>query len=87
MMHSGYSGFGYNGNWLCGPGAFFPRPIGLIVTFLFWALLIYLAVKFLKVVFADRSGENVSRLDRLKERYAQGEISEDEYNRMKVEIR
>jgi len=87
MMHSGYSGFGYNGNWFCGPGAFFPGPLGWIVTLLFWALLIYLAIKFFKTVFSDKSGENVSRLDRLKERYAQGEISEDEYNRMKAEIR
>ncbi len=87
MMHSGYSGFGYNGNWLCGPGAFFPGPLGWIVTLLFWALLIYLAVKIFRAVFSDKSGKNVSRLERLKERYAQGEISEDEYNRMKVEIR
>ncbi len=87
MMHSGYSGFGYNGNWFCGPGAFFPGPIGWIVTIFFWALLIYLAVKFFKGVFFNNSDEGASRLDRLKERYAQGEINEDEYQRMKTEIR
>ncbi len=88
MMHSGFgSGFGYNGNWICGPGAFFPGPIGWVVTLLFWALLIYLAVKLFKAIFSDSSKEPASRLDSLKERYARGEIGEDEYNRMKTELR
>jgi len=88
MMHSGFgSGMGYNGSWLCGPGAFFPGPIGWVVTLLFWALLIYLGVKLFRVFFSSSSKDSVSRLDTLKERYARGEIGEDEYNRMKAELR
>ncbi len=83
MMHSG---FGYNGNWICGPGAFFSGPLGWIVTLLFWALLIYLVVKLFKAIFPSSSREATARLDSLKERYALNEISEDEYNRMKTEL-
>lgn len=83
MMHSG---FGYNGNWICGPGAFFSGPLGWVVTLLFWALLIYLVVKLVKAIFSSSSREATARLDRLKERYARNEISEDEYNRMKTEL-
>ncbi|MBW1635096.1 MAG: SHOCT domain-containing protein [Deltaproteobacteria bacterium] len=78
---------GFNGNWLCGPGAFFPGPIGWIVTLLFWALLIYLGVKLFKAIFSGSSKGPAARIDSLKERYARGEISEDEYNRMKAELR
>ncbi len=84
MMHNG---FGYNGNWFCGPGAFFPGPIGWVVTLLFWALLIYLAVKLFKAIFSGTPKGSASPLDSLKERYARGEIGEDEYNRMKTELR
>jgi len=45
MMHNGFgSGFGH-GDRLCGPGAFFPGPIGWLLTLLFWGLIIYLAVR------------------------------------------
>ncbi len=84
MMHSG---FGYNSNWFCGPGSFFPGPTGWIVMLLFWALLIYLGVRLFKAVSTKNSEGSVSRLDSLKERYARGEIDEDEYNRMKRELR
>lgn len=81
-----HSGFGYNGNWICGPGAFFPGPLGWVVTLLFWALIIYLVVKLFKNIFPGSSREATARLDRLKDRYARNEISEDEYNRMKTEL-
>jgi len=80
------SGFGYNGNWLCGPGVFFPGPMGWFVTLLFWATLIYLAVKLLKLVFNSNSKGSSDRLETLKNRYAQGEISEDNYKRMKAQL-
>lgn len=71
MMHNGFgSGFGHGG-WLCGPGAFFPGPIGWIITLLFWGLIIYLAVRFFQFVFSGRSRSNpTSRLDVLKDRFA-----------------
>ncbi|HEB70508.1 MAG TPA: SHOCT domain-containing protein [Desulfobulbus sp.] len=83
MMHNG---FGQYGNWLCGPGAFFPGPLGWIITILFWGLLIYLAVKLFQAFFSSGVSGSTARLNTLKERYARGEISEEEYHRMKTEL-
>jgi putative membrane protein len=87
MMHNGFGmGFGHYSNWLCGPGAFFPGPLGWIVTLLFWGLLIYLLAKLFKAIFSGEKRNSTTNLDTLKERYARGEISEDEYHRMKTEL-
>ena len=87
MMHGGFgSGFGHYGNWLCGPGAFFPGPLGLIVTLLFWGLVIYLIIKLLGALFSGKKDNSLSNLETLKERYAWGEVSEEEYHRMKTEL-
>ena len=83
MMHNG---FGQYGNWFCGPGAFFSGPFGWILTLLFWGLVIYLVVKLFQALFSGGRGKEASRLDTLKERYARGEINEDEYHRMKSEL-
>lgn len=87
MMHNGFgSGFGHMSNWLCGPGAFFPGPLGWIVTLLFWGLIIYLVVKLFQFLFSGAKRTTATHLDALKERYARGEINEDEYRRMKSEL-
>ncbi len=88
MMHGGFeSGFGHGAGWICGPGVFFPGPIGWIITLLFWGLIIYLLVRFFQFLFSGRSRSNpTSRLDTLKDRLARGEINEDEYRRMKEEL-
>ncbi len=87
MMHNGFfNGFGHSGNWLCGPGAFVPGPLGWIVTLLFWGLVLFLVVKLFTMLFADGKKSSPSRLDTLKERYARGEITEEEYQRMKIEL-
>ncbi len=83
MMHNG---FGQFGNWLCGPGAFFPGPFGWIISLLFWALVIFLAVKLFQAVFSGGRSKSAAHLDILRERYARGEINEDEYRRMKTEL-
>ncbi len=86
-MHNGFGmGFGHYGNWLCGPGVFFSGPMGWIVTLLFWGLLIYLAVKLFGAIFSGKKGDAATNLDALKERYARGEIGEEEYHRMKSEL-
>lgn len=87
MMHGGFgSGFGHGG-WFCGPGAFFPGPIGWVITLLFWGLIIYLVVRFFQFLFSGKSRSNpTSRLDVLKDRFARGEITEEEYRRMKTEL-
>ncbi len=83
MMHSG---FGQYGSWLCGPGVFFSGPLGWIVTLLFWGVVIFLVVKLSQALFSGSRGKLVTHLDTLKERYARGEINEDEYQRMKREL-
>ena len=87
MMHDGFgTGLSNYGDWLCGPGAFFPGPLGWIVTLFFWALIIFLVVKLLQTLFFRGKGPLATPLDTLKERYAQGEIKEEEYQRMKMEL-
>ena len=87
MMHNGFGmGFGQYSNWLCGPGVFFPGPLGWIVTLLFWGGLIYLLVKLFGAIFSGEKRNPMKNMDMLKERYARGEIGEDEYHRMKTEL-
>ncbi len=87
MMHNGFAtGFGHFGNWLCGPGAFFPGPVGWLITLLFWGVMIYLLIILLRALFAGGKGSSDNHMERLKERYARGEINEDEYLRMKSEL-
>jgi putative membrane protein len=82
MMH--FSGH-YN-NLLCGPGAFFSGPLGMIVTLLFWGLIIYLVVKAVQALFRSTKASSPTSLELLKRRYAKGEISEEEFNRIKAEL-
>lgn len=87
MMHIGFgSGFGHMSNWLCGPGVFSPGPFGLIINLFFWGLLIYLVIKLFQFLFSGGKRTTATYLDGLKERYARGEINEDEYRRMKTEL-
>lgn len=87
MLHARFgSGFEHYGNWSCGPGAFFPGPLGWVITLLFWALVIFLAVKLFQTIFSGAKRASANHLEKLKERYAQGEIDEEEYRRMKSEF-
>jgi len=83
MMHNG---FGHYGNWMNGPGLFFHGPLGFIIGLLFWGLILYLAVKLFGALFSRENKNNATPLALLKERYATGKISEDEYHRMKTEF-
>jgi putative membrane protein len=87
MMHSGFgSGFGHYGSWLSGPGMFFHGPLGFVLTLLFLGLVISFAIKLFRTLFSGEKKSLVTHLDTLKERYARGEINEDEYHRMKTEL-
>lgn len=77
---------GHYNNWACGPGAFFQGPLGLIITLLFWGLVLYLVVKLFQAVFRTRQSPSSTSLEILKKRYAKGEISEEEYKKMKAEL-
>ena len=83
MMHYGFS---HGGNWFCGPGAFFPGPLGWVITLLFWAVVIYLVFWLFKTIFSKKNGPDPRPLDTLKDRYARGEINDDEFKRMKSEL-
>jgi putative membrane protein len=85
----GYGG-GYGGSW--GPHMMFGGGWwGWIMMILFWALIIAGVVALAKWLFSSsrqsapgRSGG--SALDILKERYARGEITKDEFEQMKKDI-
>lgn len=83
MMHRG---FGHFNNWICGPGAFIPGPFGVIITLLFWGLVFYLLFKIVSSLFNSGGKSTSAHLQTLKDRYASGELSEDEYRRMKTEL-
>ncbi len=71
---------GYEGYGMMGFGWIF----GLII----WVLLIVGVVLAIKWVIGspERGGRSLTALDILKQRYASGEISEEQYHRMKKEI-
>ena len=85
--------FGHNvgfSEW-CGPGTFLSGPLGVIISLLFWGLIIYLAVWLFHSIFKsksqDSSAANDNRaLDILKERYASGEIGNAEFEQMKTDL-
>ena len=78
-------------NWSCGSGVFFPGPLGMIVTLLFWGLIIALVIWLFQSIFRDRNPKNETpvsnnSLNILSERYARGEITTDEFNQMKTTL-
>jgi putative membrane protein len=77
---------GHYNNWLCGYGVFSHGPFGIILALLFWGLVIYLLVKVFQAIFRSKGSFSPSDLDILKKRYAKGEISEEEFKRMKADL-
>jgi len=53
---------------------------------LFWGLIIAVAVFVFRMLASNRVGETRDAMDILKERYARGEIDEDEFERRKQEL-
>lgn len=83
-------GAGYT-NWWCGPGAFFQGPSGMLITLLFWGFIIALLIWLVQSIFRGKtpnssSGAINKSLNILSERYARGEISKDEFDRMKTDL-
>ena len=76
-------------SWWWGPGYFFGGPFGMILGFIFWALVVYVIFRLISNL-TNRSAE-VSRkeetaLDILKRRYAKGEIDSDEFVKRKKDL-
>ena len=66
--------------------------IGMLFMLLFWVLLIVGAVLVVRWVWeqsgrGQRSSQGESALEILKKRYASGEISKEEFERIKVDLR
>ena len=74
-------------DWNSWAGGFFPgRLLYLMVWGLVVLLIIYAAVKIIKAITADNPGPQRDRIDSLailKARYAKGEISQQEFHKMK----
>ncbi len=83
MMHNG---LGHFGSWMNTPWGFSHGPFGFVIGILFWGLVLYLLFKLLGAIFSKETQNSSSPIDLLKERYAKGEINEDEYHRMKTEL-
>jgi putative membrane protein len=81
---------GMNSEWWCGPGSFFPGPLGMFVTILFWGLLIYLVVKGVQLLFPGNQrepNEQISTAEKLlKNRYARGEINREEFQQIQKDL-
>lgn len=77
-------------NWFCGSGVFFPGPLGMLITLLFWGLVIGMVIWLFQLIFTKSSGHTVTTTDNslniLNERYARGEISKDEFQRIKKDL-
>jgi putative membrane protein len=79
-------------NCFCGAGVFFPGPLGMMATLLFWGFVIGTTFWLLQLVFTNRSSGNKTTaadnsLNILNERYARGEIGKDAFDRMKEDLR
>lgn len=82
-MMWGYGGYGMP--WGAGFGW-----IGLLLMLLFWGSIIFLAFRFIGGLFPSATVSNRGRSQQaraiLDERYARGEITQDEYKRMLKDI-
>jgi len=66
----------------------FGMGFGWIFMIIFWGVVIYLVLAFLKSNKTDSqdSGKKETAEDILKKRYARGEISQEEFERMKKSL-
>ena len=79
-------GMGFT-NWLCGAGSFMPGPFGMILTILLWGLAIMMVVKAFQYLFSlTGKGRYSSSLNKLKDRYAAGDITREEFEQIKRDI-
>jgi len=84
------SGWGGGGFWpgMMGYGGFGWGIFGIIFMFLFWALLITALVYLIKYISSDKQkSQEDEAMKILNERYARGEVSKEEFEKMKKDIR
>ena len=77
-------------NVFCGSGGFMPGPLGMILTILFWVIIISIVVRIFQFLFSKTSYTKTQvepdALELLDKRYASGEINEQEYRSIKKDI-
>lgn len=85
----GNGGFGWWGCPVLNSGSGWP---GIILYYAFWGLVIVLLITFVRRVFLSRRTERTENADSshaleiLKQRYAKGEISDEDFERMKAAL-
>jgi len=76
----------YSG-WLCNFGYFMPGPFGMIFSLLLLAAVILLIVKIFQVLFSSKKrSADSSSMRILKDRYAAGEISKEQFEQIQRDI-
>ncbi len=82
------SNFSYWGNSFCGLGPSFghgPWFFGWVFPLLFWGFIAYLIYSVIRSLFSNKiERKNDSALELLRNRFASGEINEQEYTTQKV---
>lgn len=102
MMHLAHSSDQYSENMMSGLntmmsgiGCFsgnFNSPLGILIAlfwFIFWISIVALLILLVIFLFKKFSGKSIiekSALDILKERYAKGEISKEEFEKKKQDL-
>ncbi len=79
----------WHDSWMYGPGSYFHGPFGMLINLAFWIGLILLVVWAFRAFTArdNPSAKESTALEILKNRYAAGEIDDEEFERMKQELR
>jgi uncharacterized membrane protein len=78
--------FGFS-NWQCGIFGFLPGPLGMVISILFWVMIIALIVKLISYFFPSQKGKTGAKsLDILNQRYAADKISRSEFEKIKRDI-
>lgn len=73
-------------SWFGNGGYGMGHGVGGFAMMLFWVIIIVVGIWAVKSMSSSKS-ENNSPEDILKKRYAKGEITKDEYDRMKRDLR
>ncbi len=80
------------GNWFCGPEGLFGLHFGGFFPLIFWVAVLLLLFTLFHAVFASKQNNNIaavnssSALSIIEDRYASGEIDQDEFLQKKKDL-